>query len=103
MGTAGSDRRGRRPQSIRHANALIWTREPSRERARGDGYAVAHTREACYEECDVVSLHVRLVDATRGIVSASNLCRMKPTALLVNTAARSSLNRASWHMRRGSH
>jgi D-3-phosphoglycerate dehydrogenase / 2-oxoglutarate reductase len=39
------------------------------------------------EHCDVVSLHMRLVDATRGIVTAWDLARMKPTALLVNTSA----------------
>src|SRR5262249_46070854 len=39
-----------------------------------------------FAECDVVSLHMRLVDATRGIVTAADLARMKPTALLVNTS-----------------
>jgi D-3-phosphoglycerate dehydrogenase len=34
----------------------------------------------------VISLHMRLVDATRGIVTAGDLARMKPTALLVNTS-----------------
>ena len=58
----------------------------SRERARSDGYAVAPSKEAFFSECDVISLHMRLVDATRGIVTASDLARMKPTALLVNTS-----------------
>jgi D-3-phosphoglycerate dehydrogenase len=55
-------------------------------RAQADGYAAARSREAFFEECDVVSLHLRLVDATRGIVTADDLARMKPTALLVNTS-----------------
>ena len=42
--------------------------------------------QAFFEQCDVNSLHVRLVDATRGIVTAEDLARMKPTALLVNTS-----------------
>ncbi|TMG82708.1 MAG: D-2-hydroxyacid dehydrogenase family protein, partial [Betaproteobacteria bacterium] len=42
--------------------------------------------EAFFERCDVISLHMRLVDATRGIVTAADLARMKPTALLVNTS-----------------
>src|SRR6185295_10879320 len=50
------------------------------------GYATARSREAFFEDCDVVSLHLRLVDATRGIVTADDLARMKPTALLVNTS-----------------
>src|SRR5581483_5099381 len=65
-------------------NVLVWAREASRDRARADGYAVALSKEAFFEECDVVSLHMRLVQATRGIVTAADLARMKPTALFVN-------------------
>ncbi len=67
-------------------NVLVWAREASRSRARADGYAAALSKETFFEECDVVSLHMRLVEATRGIVTASDLARMKPTALLVNTS-----------------
>ena len=65
---------------------LVWAREASLARARGDGYAVAPDKQAFFSECDVISLHMRLVDATRGIVTAADLARMKPTALLVNTS-----------------
>jgi len=65
---------------------VAWGREASRQRAERDGYAAARSREAFYEECDVISLHMRLVDATRGIVTRADLARMKPTALLVNTS-----------------
>ena len=65
---------------------IVWAREASRERARRDGLMVAPSNEAFFEECDVVSLHMRLVDPTRGIVTAHDLARMKPTALLVNTS-----------------
>lgn len=67
-------------------HVLVWAREPSRQRARADGYAAADSQETFYETCDIVTLHVRLVSATRGAVSASDLARMKPTALLVNTS-----------------
>ena len=67
-------------------NVSVWARRDSRERARGDGYTVAPSRAAFFAQCDVVSLHMRLVDATRGIVTATDLARMKPTALLVNTS-----------------
>jgi D-3-phosphoglycerate dehydrogenase len=67
-------------------NVLVWGREPSLERARRDGYAAAPDGEAFFSECDVISLHLRLVDATRGIVTRRDLARMKPTALLVNTS-----------------
>ena len=67
-------------------NVLVWAREGSRERARRDGYAVAFSKESFFSECDVISLHMRLVEETRGIVTADDLARMKPTALLVNTS-----------------
>jgi D-3-phosphoglycerate dehydrogenase len=65
---------------------VVWGRETSLAKARGDGHAVAASQAAFFEQCDVVSLHLRLVDATRGIVTAADLARMKPSALLVNTS-----------------
>lgn len=65
---------------------LVWAREGSLKRARSDGHAVAPSKEAFFSACDVISLHMRLVEATRGIVTADDLARMKPTALLVNTS-----------------
>src|SRR4051794_1430222 len=67
-------------------NVLIWAREASLERARADGWAAAASKAAFFEQCDVISLHMRLVDATRHIVTAADLARMKPTAILVNTS-----------------
>jgi len=65
---------------------LVWSRETSLARARADGHAAARSKQAFFEECDIVSLHLRLVDSTRGIVTASDLGRMKTTALIVNTS-----------------
>lgn len=65
---------------------LVWAREASRERARADGYETAASKEDFFERCDILSLHMRLYDPTRGIVKADDLARMKPTALLVNTS-----------------
>lgn len=65
---------------------VVWGRETTREKARADGHAVAASRAAFFAEADVLSLHVRLVEATRGLVTAADLARMKPTALLVNTS-----------------
>jgi D-3-phosphoglycerate dehydrogenase len=67
-------------------NVLVWAREASLQRAREDGYAVAESKAAFFATCDVLSLHMRLHAATRGIVSAADLAHMKPTALLVNTS-----------------
>jgi D-3-phosphoglycerate dehydrogenase len=67
-------------------NVLVWGREQSVERARRDGYAVAPSKRAFFEICEVLSLHMRLVKETRGIVSKDDLSRMLSTALLVNTS-----------------
>jgi D-3-phosphoglycerate dehydrogenase len=65
---------------------LVWAREPAMAKARADGYETAASKAAFFEHCDVISLHMRLVDATRGIVRAEDLARMKPQAILVNTS-----------------
>jgi D-3-phosphoglycerate dehydrogenase len=67
-------------------NILVWARPDSLVRAKADGYAVAGSKEEFFRECDVLSLHMRLVDATRGIVTADDLAQMKPSAMLVNTS-----------------
>jgi D-3-phosphoglycerate dehydrogenase len=65
---------------------IVWGSESARERAELDGYASAATCESFFDECDVLSLHLRLAEGTRGIVKIEHLSRMKPTALLVNTS-----------------
>jgi D-3-phosphoglycerate dehydrogenase len=64
----------------------VWGSAGARERALADGHQVAASAEAFFETCDVLSLHLRLNDATRGIVRLDALSRMKPTALLVNAS-----------------
>ena len=65
---------------------VVWAREASRARAAADGWTVAESRDAFFEGCDVITLHLRLIEATEGIVTAADLARMKPTSLLVNTS-----------------
>ncbi len=67
-------------------DVLVWARPESLARAQADGWPVAASKADFFARCDVISLHMRLVDATRGIVGADDLARMKPTALLVNTS-----------------
>jgi len=67
-------------------SVLVWAREATLAQARADGYAAAASKAALFEQSDVLSLHMRLVPATRGIVTTSDLARMKPSALLVNTS-----------------
>jgi D-3-phosphoglycerate dehydrogenase / 2-oxoglutarate reductase len=65
---------------------LVWGQKSSLEKARVAGYASAASKQALFERSDVLSLHVRLTRETHGIVGLHDLDRMKPTALIVNTA-----------------
>ena len=65
---------------------LVWGSLASREAAMAQGYAAAQSREQFFGDSDVLSLHLRLSDDSRSIVSSEDLSRMKPTALLVNTS-----------------
>lgn len=65
---------------------LVWGSETSRQAAVADGHEAAPTREAFFAQADIVSLHLRLVDATRHCVTADDLTRMKSDALLVNSS-----------------
>lgn len=65
---------------------VVWAREASRDAARRDGLGVAASRQQLFAQSDVLSLQLRLVDATRGVVTAGDLALMKPDALLVNTS-----------------
>lgn len=65
---------------------VCWGRGGSLARAKAEGYEAAASREAFFENADVISLHIKSNDATRGIITAADLARMKPTSLLVNTS-----------------
>jgi D-3-phosphoglycerate dehydrogenase len=65
---------------------LVWGRESSLAHARADGFATAASRDALFRDSDVLSLHIKLTEETRGIVTAADLAKMKPSALLVNTS-----------------
>jgi len=65
---------------------VVWGSQASRDKALADGYQAAASREAFFEQVNVLSLHLRLNDATRGIVTADDLARMRPDALFVNTS-----------------
>ena len=89
LGVVGYGRIG--GQLARYAKAfdmkvLAWGRAKSAERAKADGVEVVASKEELFERSDVVTLHVRLTPETRGLVTAADLARMKPTAMIVNTS-----------------
>ena len=64
----------------------VWGRESSSNSARADGFEVAPSLEAFCANSDVISLHIRLNAATRGIVTAGDLALMKSSSVLINTS-----------------
>jgi D-3-phosphoglycerate dehydrogenase len=89
LGIFGYGRLGREVAGYGRAfgmQVLVWARPDSLARARADGYAAAAGKEAFFEACDVITLHLRLIEATRGIVGAADLARMKRDSLIVNTS-----------------
>jgi len=67
-------------------HVVCWGREGSTARARAEGFAIAASRAAFFEQADVLSLHLPGNRETRGLITADDLARMQPTALLVNTS-----------------
>jgi len=65
---------------------MVWGSTESQARARADGHEAAASRTELFQQSDVLSLHLRLSDTTRGLVKLDELSSMKPTALLVNTS-----------------
>ena len=89
LGIWGYGKVGQRVASYGRAfgmNVTVWGSQGSRDKARADGLMPAPSREAFFEVCDVLSVHLRLVDETRGLVTPDDLARMKPTALFVNSS-----------------
>lgn len=65
---------------------VVWGREASCVKARSDGFVVAASREAFFAESDVISIHLRLTDETRNLVTLEDFALMKSSALFVNTS-----------------
>ncbi|NQU70889.1 MAG: D-2-hydroxyacid dehydrogenase family protein [Rhodospirillales bacterium] len=89
LGIFGYGRIGRAVAAYGEAfgmNIMFWASEGSRARAKEDGFATAPSKTEFFAQCDVISLHLRLYDSTRYIVTADDLSHMKHTALLVNTS-----------------
>lgn len=65
---------------------LVHGRAGSLTQATADGFRATADRREFFGASDVITLHLRLLDSTRGCVTASDLACMKPTALIVNTS-----------------
>ena len=67
-------------------HVIVWGSDDAQRRAAADGFSLAASKEALFQQSDVLSLHLRLAPTTEGCVTAEDLSRMKPTSLLVNTS-----------------
>ena len=89
LGVYGYGRIGRQVAGFGKAfgmRVLVWSRERGLAAARADGHTAAPGKQALFAEADVLCMHVRLLPETRGVVTAADLARMKPTSLFVNTS-----------------
>jgi D-3-phosphoglycerate dehydrogenase len=89
LGIWGYGRIGKRIANYGKAfgmQVVVWGSASARDAAVQNGYLAANSREEFFSQSDVVSLHLRLLDATQHIVTAADLAMMKPTAVLVNTS-----------------
>ena len=68
------------------ATVLVWGSATSREKALADGFEAAPDKDYFFRNVDVVTLHLRLNDQTRGIVQKTDLLNLKDGAALINTA-----------------
>jgi D-3-phosphoglycerate dehydrogenase len=65
---------------------LCYAREATAARAQALGYEAAASKAQFFAQSDVLSVNLRMLEATRGIITAAELALMKPTALIVNTS-----------------
>jgi phosphoglycerate dehydrogenase-like enzyme len=81
LGIVGLGRLGSRVAAIARAfemEVIAWSQNLTAPEA------VA--REELFARADIVTIHLKLSDRTRGLIGADDLARMKPTAYLVNTS-----------------
>jgi glyoxylate reductase len=65
---------------------ILYTARQPRPDFEHDTGAVRVERSRLFTESDVLSLHVPSLPETKGVINAETLVRMKPTAILINTA-----------------
>lgn len=65
---------------------MIWGSESSRKKAVDDGHMIAEDKASFFTTVDILTIHLRLVESTYGIIKGSDLALMKPNALIVNTS-----------------
>ncbi len=88
LGIVGLGRIGRKIAAfgkLLGMQVLAWGPTLTSERAKASEARFV-SQDQLFAESDVISIHLRLLDATRGIIQARHLALMKPTAYFVNTA-----------------
>jgi D-3-phosphoglycerate dehydrogenase / 2-oxoglutarate reductase len=65
---------------------MVWGSESSRSLAQEHGFSAAQSKAEFFQTADIITLHLRLNDATKAIVTQADLALMKSDSLLVNTS-----------------
>jgi phosphoglycerate dehydrogenase-like enzyme len=66
-------------------HVIAWSENMTPETAKAAG-AILVSKDQLFERADILTIHLVLSSRTRGLVGASELERMKPTALLINAS-----------------
>ena len=88
LGVLGLGKNGSRVAAIGRAfgmDVVAWSANLSADAARSGGAQLV-TKEELLATSDVVTIHLRLGDRTRGLIGPAELASMKPGAVLVNTS-----------------
>jgi len=88
LGLVGLGRLGKRMAPVAQAfemEVLAWSQNLDPGEARAAGVEPV-AKDALFERADIVSVHYKLSERSRGLVGAAELAAMKPSAYLVNTS-----------------
>jgi phosphoglycerate dehydrogenase-like enzyme len=88
LGVIGLGRLGSRVTTVAKAfgmNVIAWSQNLNDARAAEVGVERV-TKEELLSRADIITIHLRLSDRTRGLIGSRELQRMKPTAYLINTS-----------------
>lgn len=89
LGILGFGRLGQRVARVARAfgmNVIVWSKSITQDRADMEGAKAAASLDDLLQNADIVTIHLRLNEETRGLIGSRELSLMKPTAFLVNTS-----------------
>ena len=88
LGIVGLGKLGQRVAGVAKAfgmKVIAWSQNLTPEKAKEAGVDYA-SKEDLFRNADIVTIHYQLGERSRGLITAEDIGRMKPSAYLINTA-----------------